>query len=230
MNVNNGKEEEREEQQSLEHQKQHEQHINIVRRHFSNKGYRVHSGLQFGCELVLYADNPGRVHSDFCVHVLPPSRVYSSSSSSSSTTVQKEEERNDALAAAVIDWRTIQTLVRSMPDLRKTLIIARVRRCHRHHHDISGGGIGGSGCVHDDIPMTAKVNSSSDLIKSTSTAAIIKQNEHDEETIIDNEENERGGGDEEYYYIVDELAIATEHAPFRHKNIPSGVGTQVKPS
>jgi hypothetical protein len=230
MNVNNGKEEEREEQQSLEHQKQHEQHINIVRRHFSNKGYRVHSGLQFGCELVLYADNPGRVHSDFCVHVLPPSRVYSSSSSSSSTTVQKEEERNDALAAAVIDWRTIQTLVRSMPDLRKTLIIARVRRCHRHHHDISGGGIGGSGCVHDDIPMTAKVNSSSDLIKSTSTAAIIKQNEHDEETIIDNEENERGGGDEEYYYIVDELAIATEHAPFRHKNIPLGVGTQVKPS
>ena len=234
MNVNNGKEEEREEQheqQSLVHQKQHEQHINIVRRHFSNKGYRVHSGLQFGCELVLYADNPGRVHSDFCVHVLPPSRVYSSSSSSS-TTAQKEEERNDALAAAVIDWRTIQTLVRSMPDLRKTLIIARVRRCHRHHHDISSGCIGGSGSVHDDIPTTAKVNSSSDSIKSSSisTTAIIKQNLQDEETIIDNGEDEGGGEEEEYYYIVDELAIATEHAPFRHKNIPLGVGTQVKPS
>lgn len=43
----------------------------IARRHFERKGYRVHSGLQFGCELVLYADTPERVHSDFCVHVVP---------------------------------------------------------------------------------------------------------------------------------------------------------------
>ena len=43
----------------------------MVRRHFEAKGYRVHSGLQFGCELVLYADNPSLVHSDFCVHVVP---------------------------------------------------------------------------------------------------------------------------------------------------------------
>ena len=55
---------------------------------------------------------------------------------------------------------------------------------------------------------------------STSTAAIIKQNLQDEETIIDNEEDEGGDGEEECCYIVDELAIATEHAPFRHKNIP----------
>jgi hypothetical protein len=27
---------------------------------------------------------------------------------------------------------------------------------------------------------------------------------------------------------VDELAIATEHAPLRHKYIPAGVGTQIK--
>jgi tRNA splicing endonuclease len=49
-----------------------EERILIVRRHFEKKGYRVHSGLQFGCELVLYADIPQRVHSDFCVHVVPP--------------------------------------------------------------------------------------------------------------------------------------------------------------
>jgi len=207
-----------------QHQKQHEQHINIVRRHFSNKGYRVHSGLQFGCELVLYADNPGRVHSDFCVHVLPPPLVYSSSSSATAAA---------RASAAVIDWRTIQTLVRSMPDLRKTLIIARVRLCHRHHDHDSSGGIG-DGDVHDDsnIPMTVRVNYSSVSIKSsssTSTGSIIKRNEQDNETITDKEEDEGGGGvGEEYYYIVDELAIATEHAPFRHKNIP-GIGTQVKP-
>lgn len=51
-----------------------EERIVIVRRHFERKGYRVHSGLQFGCELVLYADIPQRVHSDFCVHVVPPGK------------------------------------------------------------------------------------------------------------------------------------------------------------
>ena len=49
-----------------------EDRVLIVRRHFERKGYRVHSGLQFGCELVLYADTPDRVHSDFAVHVVPP--------------------------------------------------------------------------------------------------------------------------------------------------------------
>jgi tRNA splicing endonuclease len=48
-----------------------EDRILIVRRYFEKKGYRVHSGLQFGCELVLYADDPAKVHSDFCVHVVP---------------------------------------------------------------------------------------------------------------------------------------------------------------
>lgn len=42
-----------------------------IREHFQGKGYRVHSGLQFGCELVLYADDPSKVHSDFAVHVVP---------------------------------------------------------------------------------------------------------------------------------------------------------------
>lgn len=47
-----------------------EERIQVVRNHFERKGYRVHSGLQFGCELVLYADDPSKVHSDFCVHVV----------------------------------------------------------------------------------------------------------------------------------------------------------------
>lgn len=48
-----------------------EERVQIVRRYYESKGYRVHSGLQFGCELVLYADDPSKVHSDFCVHVVP---------------------------------------------------------------------------------------------------------------------------------------------------------------
>lgn len=62
-----------------------------------------------------------------------------------------------------LDWRTMQTLVRSMPDLHKTLILAQVREIE--------------------------------------------------------------GGDE---YIVDEMAIATEHAPFRHRSTIKEVGAQVK--
>lgn len=110
-----------------------EERIQILRKHFEKKGYRVHSGLQFGCELVLYADAPGRVHSDFCVHLV--------------------DER--------LDWRTMQTLVRSMPDLHKTLILAHIR-----------------------------------------------------------EEGED--------FVVQEMAIATEHAPFRHRNPVKKVGDQRK--
>ena len=136
----------------------HEDRIAIARHHFENKGYRVHSGLQFGCELVLYADSPDNVHSDFCVHV-----------------VDGDEGK--------FDWRNIQTLVRSMPGLKKTLILARVREV----------------AANDDVGATAGAD--------VGTAA---------------------GGVKFDRYKVDELAIATEHAPFRHKNIPKEVGTLVK--
>jgi tRNA splicing endonuclease len=44
--------------------------LGFVRKHYEEKGYRVHSGLQFGVEFVLYADQPDLVHSDFCIHVI----------------------------------------------------------------------------------------------------------------------------------------------------------------
>ena len=131
----------------------HEERIDIVRKHFQNKGYRVHSGLQFGVELVLYSDIPSKVHSDFCVHV--------------------PQDKNGKL-----DWRMIQTLVRSMPSIKKTLIIAHVKEKK----------------MGDD---TSSDDTQQQLVK------------------------ER--------YVVHELAISSEHAPFRHKNIPKGVGTQIKP-
>jgi tRNA splicing endonuclease len=49
---------------------QWEEKVDFVRKHYEKRGYRVHSGLQFGCELVLYADDPQHVHSDFCIHVV----------------------------------------------------------------------------------------------------------------------------------------------------------------
>ena len=131
----------------------HEERIDIVRTHFQNKGYRVHSGLQFGVELVLYSDIPSKVHSDFCVHV-PQDNV------------------------GKLDWRMIQTLVRSMPSIKKTLIVAHVKE---KKMDCNSGSDG----THQQL---------------------VKER-----------------------YVVYELAISSEHAPFRHKNIPKGVGTQIKP-
>ena len=43
--------------------------MEFVKEHYEQMGYRVHSGLQFGAELVLYADRPDLVHSDFCINV-----------------------------------------------------------------------------------------------------------------------------------------------------------------
>eukprot|EP00986_Skeletonema_menzelii_P012012 scaffold6394_cov155-Skeletonema_menzelii.AAC.3 len=130
-------------------------HISITRTHFTNKGYRVHSGLQFGCELVLYADDPGRVHSDFCVHVVPPD--------------------------GSMDWRMIQTLTRLVVSTGKTLIVAHVKEVSKD---------------------TTKDKTTEDMVVSY--------------------------GDPAVRYIVEELAIATEHAPFRHKNVMKGVGMQIK--
>lgn len=131
----------------------HEKRISIVRRHFEQRGYRVHSGLQFGCELVLYADDPDKVHSDFCVNVLA--------------------------ADSGVNWMQLQTLARSMSALHKQLIVVNVGR-------------------------------------RTESCVEVKN---------DSISNEAGGID----YVVNELAIVSGHAPFRHKRketIP--VGSQKK--
>lgn len=134
--------------------------ISIARSHFVKKGYRVHSGLQFGCELVLYADIPSRVHSDFCVHI--PTEDTS------------------------LNWMTIQILVRSMPDLHKTLIIGNVKKCSAMN---------------------------SDAIAYTPTTSI---------------KTDRSSVESMNYYLVEEIAITSEHAPFRHKNTIIDVGGQLK--
>ncbi|KAL3805284.1 hypothetical protein HJC23_008991 [Cyclotella cryptica] len=159
--------------------------IAIARNHFEQKGYRVHSGLQFGCELVLYADSPGRVHSDFCVVVVGPAvkRANSEYEIHCMFSMIIAEER--------FDWRRIQTLVRSMPNLHKTLIVANVRPVVRQECRIAGLSDYTGSRMKDTTPANSCDFSS---------------------------------------YNVEELAIASEHAPFRHKNTPRGVGQQIKPS
>ena len=35
--------------------------LSLLRKYYASLGYRVHSGLQFGTSLVLYADDPSKV-------------------------------------------------------------------------------------------------------------------------------------------------------------------------
>jgi tRNA splicing endonuclease len=64
-----------------------EEKVKIVQKHFESKGYSVHSGLQFGGELVLYADDPENVHSDFCIHVVRDGELWFRVSDTSISTV-----------------------------------------------------------------------------------------------------------------------------------------------
>jgi hypothetical protein len=88
------------------------------------------------------------------------------------------------------DWRRIQTLVRSMPNLHKTLIVANVRTVVGQ--ELSRANFSN----HKDSQTKETLSNSCDFQR----------------------------------YVVEELAIASEHAPFRHKNITKGVGQQIKPS
>jgi hypothetical protein len=152
--------------------------VEFVKKHYEEKGYRVHSGLQFGAELVLYADRPDLVHSDFCIHVTRDGKYTTEIDrvlgSICSCLFLKTAHHPHEIACFVsrlpslsppdelIDWREMQTLVRSMPDLHKTLVLANVK----------------------------------------------------------------GVGEDDMY--VEELAITTEHAPFRHRPKSIEIGAQRK--
>ena len=88
----------------------------------------------------------------------------------------------------------MQTLVRSMPDFHKTLILANVRK------------------VINVVPNH-------------------NENQQEQQNFI-KERNQTENSDDDVNYVVDEIAMATEHAPFRHKKASERklVGSQTKNS
>ena len=162
--------------------RKHEELVAHAREHYTNLGYRVHSGLQFGCELVLYADHPQFVHSDFCVLVLP--------------------------ADGKVDWRRIQCLTRSMPDYKKTLILAEVVITEEDAADEEEGD-------EEDKKGDIKADGEEGVPSSCSDDASIRPKGKKKKRIIK----------------VNELAVSTEHAPFRHRSAKKGtvdIGSQRK--
>ena len=161
--------------------RKHEELIAHAREHYTNLGYRVHSGLQFGCELVLYADHPQFVHSDFCVLVLP--------------------------ADGRVDWRRIQCLTRSMPDYKKTLILAEVV------------------VTEEDIEKEEQNNDGKTEVDGEEDVSSSRA----DDSIIGLEEKEKRK--KKQIIKVNELAVSTEHAPFRHRSAKKGaidIGSQRK--
>ena len=161
--------------------RKHEELIAHAREHYTNLGYRVHSGLQFGCELVLYADHPQFVHSDFCVLVLP--------------------------ADGRVDWRRIQCLTRSMPDYKKTLILAEVV------------------VTEEDIEKEEQNNDGKTEVDGEEDVSSSRA----DDSIIGLEEKEKRK--KKQMIKVNELAVSTEHAPFRHRSAKKGaidIGSQRK--
>jgi hypothetical protein len=93
-----------------------------------------------------------------------------------------------------LDWRQMQSLVRSMPALRKTLILANL------------------------VAVTPKEEKGDHTCKN-------RENEEEDQDHDANKETIR--------YRVQELALASEHAPFRLRNrtnaaLPPRVGAQKK--
>ena len=153
----------------------HEVLISHARAYYTSLGYRVHSGLQFGCELVLYSDNPEYVHSDFCVVVLPPD--------------------------GRVDWRRIQSLTRQMGDWKKTLILAEVRA------DLSEDACScdtGRSTSSDTYTISSVGNATADA-----AAAAVKQRQDNAKSALTSATSVK----------VTELAVSTEHAPFRHRRV-----------
>jgi hypothetical protein len=76
----------------------------------------VYSGLQFGCHYVIYLDHPQKVHSTYAIYVIFPST------------------QSVSVSSDCMPWYTIQTLVRMMADLHKTLIVVHISEKTTENH------------------------------------------------------------------------------------------------
>ena len=96
--------------------------LNALKEHFKGKGYTSMSGLQYGCDLVLYPtrvksdaaakETFKKVHSNFCVLLFFDGDGAEDGASNS---------YNDVGLGPSLDWRCIQSLGRSMPEVYKRL-------------------------------------------------------------------------------------------------------------
>jgi tRNA intron endonuclease, catalytic C-terminal domain len=149
----------------------------------------IYSGLQFGCHYVLYRDHPQFVHSTYAIYVIYPTST------------------GPAYTHTNIPWYTIQTLVRMMADLHKTLILVHIEEFLTDTKGLDNPGI-------DGTAQSLRSEYSSSTSATTSIAGTggtnIEQRQSTKSKIIHYPCNGK-------YYTISELTITTEHAPFRQQ-------------
>ena len=170
-------------------------HLDVVKYYYQTilKYPYVYSGLQFGCHYVLYQDHPQRVHSTYAIYVIYPT-VDDATVTTGTNPIGTEQTHTN------IPWYTIQTLVRMMADLHKTLILVHV----------------------EEVPTLEKEHDTAQTLRSddccnmrTDSAAI--------DTTADEKQPSKTSSKIVYYpcnkknYSISELTITTEHAPFRQQ-------------
>ena len=177
-------------------------YLDVVKYYYQTilKYPHVYSGLQFGCHYVLYRDHPQFVHSTYAIYVIYPNTQESATATTGTDLAERPSTHMN------IPWYTIQTLVRMMADLHKTLILVNIEEFPSNGNElespVANVGIDDAnqnGCRSEDRCKTATTNA---LDKS--------QHQHRNSRII------RFPSDGKTYSIS-ELTITTEHAPFRQQ-------------
>lgn len=171
-------------------------YLNVVKYYYQTilKYPHIYSGLQFGCHYVLYRDHPQIVHSTYAIYVIHPS-----------TTGTTPEHAN---IHTNIPWYTIQTLVRMMADLHKTLILLHIEEFPTHD---MGQVTQGNSTESTQQGHGITENCSCDTALGTgSTGHETQQPNTANSKIVYYPPNGKS-------YAISELTITTEHAPFRQQ-------------
>ncbi len=174
-------------------------YLDVVKYYYQTvlKYPHVYSGLQFGCHYVLYRDHPQFVHSTYAIYVIYPNTQESVTATTDTGLAESSSMHTN------IPWYTIQTLVRMMADLHKTLILVNIEELSSNDKELELADVGidaaNQNCRSEDRRKTATTNASDQ-----------SQHQHRNSRILcypcDGKK-----------YSISELTITTEHAPFRQQ-------------
>ena len=169
-------------------------YLDVVKYYYQTilKYPHIYSGLQFGCHYVLYRDHPQVVHSTYAIYVIHPTAT---------TTDCANGHTN-------IPWSTIQTLVRMMADLHKTLILLHIEELPAN--GMSEERLQSPGptqiCSEENVCTTAMGATATHELQLQNTSRKLVQYPFNGKS-----------------YFVSELTITTEHAPFRQQQQQNNV-------
>jgi hypothetical protein len=155
----------------------------------------VYSGLQFGCHYVLYRDHPQVVHSTYAIYVVYSTETWADTDNMATTCPGEHANHHTS-----IPWYTIQTLVRMMADLHKTLILV-------HIEELLTEDSGNESLLQCNNSPSSHPTATTVTGTSHGTKTADQQESRNIKVVHYPCNGKR--------YCISELTITTEHAPFR---------------